>query len=182
EHRIRRSPRRTHARIPDRRLTAPGCQEKTQVTALIVYSSPTGWFGFHGGIPRTHGRRLHHSVRGGLACRLPGRLTGSVALTGPVTLAGPVTLERAATLNRAVTPIQHGVEGQALRAETTINDSDFSIAKGPDAPWCASGAGCAHFAQRPGSLRALRLRRRQPPQSRRRRHEHRSGICRPRQL
>src|ERR1017187_1148658 len=36
------SPRRTHTRIPDRRLTSPGCQEKTQVTALIVYSSPTG--------------------------------------------------------------------------------------------------------------------------------------------
>ena len=36
------SPRRTHARVPDRRLTAPRCCEKKQVTATIVYSSPTG--------------------------------------------------------------------------------------------------------------------------------------------
>ena len=35
------SPRRTHTRIPDRLLTSSGCQEKTQVTTLIVYSSPT---------------------------------------------------------------------------------------------------------------------------------------------
>ena len=34
------SPRRTHARVPDRRLTAPPCCEKKQVTAMIVYSSP----------------------------------------------------------------------------------------------------------------------------------------------
>jgi putative transposase len=54
EHRIRRSPRRTHARIPDRRLTAPGCQEKTQVTAAIGYSSPAGC----GGPARTAGQAL----------------------------------------------------------------------------------------------------------------------------
>ncbi len=36
------NPRRTHARIPDRRLTAPCCHEKTQVIATIGYSSPTG--------------------------------------------------------------------------------------------------------------------------------------------
>ena len=36
------SPRRTHARVPDRRLTCPGCFEKTQVTTTIMYSSPTG--------------------------------------------------------------------------------------------------------------------------------------------
>src|ERR1019366_2275511 len=35
------SPRRTHTRIPDRRLTSQAF-ETTQVTALIVYSSPTG--------------------------------------------------------------------------------------------------------------------------------------------
>ncbi len=35
-------PRRTHARISDRRLTAPPRCEKKQVTAMIVYSSPTG--------------------------------------------------------------------------------------------------------------------------------------------
>ena len=34
------SPRRAHARVPDRRLTSPGCFDKTQVTALIMYSSP----------------------------------------------------------------------------------------------------------------------------------------------
>src|ERR1019366_1376371 len=93
------------------------------------------------------------------------------ALAEVIAAAGLV--RRAGTnLNQAVTRLN----------ATGQRDSDFSIAKGPDAPWCASGAGCAHFAQRPGSLRALRLRRRQPPQSRRRRHEHRSGICRPRQL
>jgi putative transposase len=37
------NPQRTHTRIPDRRLTSSGCQEKTQVTSLIVYSSPTGY-------------------------------------------------------------------------------------------------------------------------------------------
>ena len=44
EHRIRRktSPWRTHARVPDRRLTATPCCEKEQVTTTIVYSSPTG--------------------------------------------------------------------------------------------------------------------------------------------
>ena len=44
EHRIRRktSPWRAHARIPDRRLTTPRCHAKPQVTATIVYSSPTG--------------------------------------------------------------------------------------------------------------------------------------------
>ena len=36
------SPWRTHARVPDRRLTATPCCEKEQVTATIVYSSPTG--------------------------------------------------------------------------------------------------------------------------------------------
>ena len=36
------SPWRTHARVPDRRLTAPPCCEKKQVTATIPYSSPTG--------------------------------------------------------------------------------------------------------------------------------------------
>src|SRR5690348_18452610 len=35
------SPRRAHARVPDRRLTAPGCYKEEQVTATIVYSSPT---------------------------------------------------------------------------------------------------------------------------------------------
>jgi hypothetical protein len=34
---------RTHARVPDRRLTVTPCCEKEQVTATIVYSSPTGW-------------------------------------------------------------------------------------------------------------------------------------------
>jgi hypothetical protein len=37
------SPRRTHTRIPDRRLTAPPCCEKKQVTTTIVYSGPTRW-------------------------------------------------------------------------------------------------------------------------------------------
>jgi hypothetical protein len=36
------SPRRTHARVPHRRLTAPRCYNKKQVTTTIVYSSPTG--------------------------------------------------------------------------------------------------------------------------------------------
>ena len=35
------SPWRTHARVPDRRLTATPRCEKEQVTATIVYSSPT---------------------------------------------------------------------------------------------------------------------------------------------
>ena len=35
------SPRRTHARVPDRRLTAPRLPQKKQVTATIVYSGPT---------------------------------------------------------------------------------------------------------------------------------------------
>jgi hypothetical protein len=34
--------RRTHARVPDRRLTAPFRGEKKQVTDMIVYSSPAG--------------------------------------------------------------------------------------------------------------------------------------------
>ena len=33
------SPGRTHTRVSDRRVTAPGCYEKEQVTATIVYSS-----------------------------------------------------------------------------------------------------------------------------------------------
>jgi transposase InsO family protein len=35
------SPRRTHARVPDRRLTSLGRCQKTQVTVPILYSSPT---------------------------------------------------------------------------------------------------------------------------------------------
>src|ERR1019366_3435241 len=35
-------PRATHAPGPDCLLTASGCSEKTQVTNLIMYSSPTG--------------------------------------------------------------------------------------------------------------------------------------------
>jgi putative transposase len=41
------SPRRAHARVPDRRLTAPGCYKEEQVTATIVYSSPTGCYARH---------------------------------------------------------------------------------------------------------------------------------------
>ena len=37
------SPRRTHVRVPDRRMTCPRSYGKKQVTALIVYSSPTGY-------------------------------------------------------------------------------------------------------------------------------------------
>jgi putative transposase len=37
------SPRRTHPRVQDRRLTAPPRREKKQVTVTIVYSSPTGY-------------------------------------------------------------------------------------------------------------------------------------------
>ena len=41
--RVRRdSPRRTHARVPGRRLTPRPRREKNQVTITIVYSSPTG--------------------------------------------------------------------------------------------------------------------------------------------
>ena len=36
------APRPAHTRVPDRRLTAPGCYKEEQVTATIVYSSPTG--------------------------------------------------------------------------------------------------------------------------------------------
>src|SRR6266436_5527866 len=36
------SPRRTHARIPDRRLTASRCYKMKQVTTTIVYSSQHG--------------------------------------------------------------------------------------------------------------------------------------------
>jgi putative transposase len=36
------SPRGTHARVPDCRLTGPSCHERTQVSTPIVYSSPTG--------------------------------------------------------------------------------------------------------------------------------------------
>jgi hypothetical protein len=36
------SHRRAHERVPGRRLTAPSCYQKTQITATIVYSSPTG--------------------------------------------------------------------------------------------------------------------------------------------
>jgi putative transposase len=39
---VETSPRRTHPRVPDRRLTTPGCYKREQVTATIVYSSPTG--------------------------------------------------------------------------------------------------------------------------------------------
>jgi hypothetical protein len=38
-----RGPRRPHVRVRGRRLIAPGCYPRTQVTALIVYSSPTGF-------------------------------------------------------------------------------------------------------------------------------------------
>jgi putative transposase len=41
EHRIRRQVLGGLTRVPDRRVTAPGCYEKKQVTATIVYSSPT---------------------------------------------------------------------------------------------------------------------------------------------
>src|SRR5208282_3572524 len=39
------SPRWTHVRVPDRRMTCPRSYGKKQVTALIVYSSPTSKIG-----------------------------------------------------------------------------------------------------------------------------------------
>ena len=36
------NPRQTHTRVRDRRVTAPACCEKKQVTVTIVYSSPQG--------------------------------------------------------------------------------------------------------------------------------------------
>jgi len=36
------SPRRTYARVPDRRMTGPRCHEKKHITTTIEYSNPTG--------------------------------------------------------------------------------------------------------------------------------------------